>query len=67
MTNFENFERIMSEIKIEKIARSRIKSLDCGYRTSNGEKYYYYKDALKAEIEWLMQEVSIDNIMFTII
>jgi hypothetical protein len=58
-----NFEKIISEITIEKIARSRIKSeypLDCGYRTSNGEKYYYYEDALKAEIEWLQQEV--DNV-----
>lgn len=55
-----NFERIISEITIEKIARSRIKSeypLDCGYRTSNGEKYYYYEDALKAEIEWLKEEI----------
>lgn len=55
-----NFEKIISEITIEKIARSRIKSdypLDCQYRTSNDEKYYYYKDALKAEIEWLQQEV----------
>ena len=58
-----NFERIISEITIEEIARSRVKfeySLDCGYRISNGEKYYYYGDALKAEIEWLQQEV--DNV-----
>lgn len=58
-----NFEKIISEITIEKIACSRVKSeypLDCGYRTSNGEKYYYYEDALKAEIEWLQQEV--DNV-----
>ena len=61
MTNFENFERIIREITIEKIARSRIKSLDCGYRTSNGEKYYYYEDALKAEIEWLRLKEEIDN------
>lgn len=54
-----NFERIISEITIEKIAHSRIKTdypLDCWYRTSNGEKYYYYEDALKAEIEWLKEE-----------
>lgn len=54
-----NFERIISEITIEKLAHSRIKTdypLDCWYRTSNGEKYYYYKDALKAEIEWLKEE-----------
>lgn len=58
-----NFEKIISEITIEKIAHSRIKSeypLDCGYRTSNGEKYCCYEDALKAEIEWLQQEV--DNV-----
>ena len=63
MTNFENFERIISEITIEKIARSRIKfeyPLSYCYRTSNDKKYCYYEDALKAEIEWLQQEV--DNV-----
>ena len=54
-----NFERIISEITIEEIARCRIKCeypLDCSYRTSNGEKYRYYENALEAEIEWLKEE-----------
>lgn len=58
-----NFEKIISELTIEKIAHSMIESeypLGYGYKTSNSKKYYYYEDALKAEIEWLQQEV--DNV-----
>lgn len=61
-----NFEKIINEITIEKIARSMIKSeypLDYGYRISNGEKYCCYEDALKAEIEWLKEETD-NNITY---
>lgn len=60
MTNFENFKRIMNEVKIEEVAHSMIKSeypLGYGYKISNGKKYCCYEDALKAEIEWLKGEV----------
>lgn len=51
-----NFEKIISEITIKKLAESRIKRYNDYYFTDNGG-YYFYGDALKAEIEWLKGEV----------
>lgn len=58
-----NFEKIISEMTIGNVAHSMIESeypLGYGYKTSNGKKYCCYEDALKAEIEWLQQEVNVD-------
>lgn len=56
-----NFEKIISELTIEKVAKLIIDRYNYdnkifNYRTDDG-KYYFYGDALKAEIEWLQQEV----------
>ncbi len=52
-----NFEKIMiREMADDRLKFSRVTSL---LKTDNGE-YASYEDALKAEIEWLQQEV--DNV-----
>lgn len=51
-----NFEKIISEITVQKFAELRIKRYHDYYFTDDGA-YYFYSDALKAEIEWLKGEV----------
>ena len=56
-----NFEKIISELTIEKVAKLIIDRYNYdnkifNYCTDNG-KHHFYGDALKAEIEWLQQEV----------
>lgn len=55
-----NFEKIISELTIEKVAKLIIDRYNYdnkifNYRADDG-KYYFYGDALKAEIEWLKEE-----------
>ena len=54
-----NFEKIMSEMTVEKLAELRVVNMEDFDYTTDGI-YYFYDDALKAEIEWLQQEV--DNV-----
>lgn len=55
-----NFEKIISELTVQKVAELRIDLYNYdntinNYCTDNG-KYHFYGDALKAEIEWLKEE-----------
>lgn len=59
-----NFEKIVSELTVQKVAEVRIAYYNYdntinNYYTDNG-KHHFYGDALKAEIEWLQQEVDIN-------
>ena len=56
-----NFEKIISELTIEKVAKLIIDRYNYdntinNYYTDNG-KHHFYGDALKAEIEWLKEEI----------